>query len=59
MVMIAYSGFFVGPPAIGFLAEAFGLPIALATMGGMLLCITFVLVPSLRGLVRRGASPVA
>lgn len=59
MVMIAYCGFFVGPPAIGFLAEAFGLPMALATMGAMLLGITFVLVPTLRALARKGAMSLA
>ena len=58
MVMIGYCGFFVGPPAIGFLAEAFGLRIALATMGVMLLGITLVLVPALRASARRGATAV-
>jgi predicted MFS family arabinose efflux permease len=53
MVMIGYCGFFVGPPVIGFMAEAFGLRLALATMGGMLLCITVILVPALRASARR------
>jgi len=54
MVMIGYCGFFVGPPVIGFMAEAFGLRLALAMMGGMLLCITAFLVPALRASARRG-----
>ena len=53
MVMIGYCGFFIGPPVIGFMAEAFGLRLALAMMGGMLLCITAILVPALRASARR------
>ena len=54
MVMIGYCGFFVGPPVIGFMAEAFGLRLALAVMGVVLLGITLVLVPALRATARRG-----
>ncbi len=54
MVMIGYCGFFVGPPVIGFMAEAFGLRLALAMMGGLLFAITLVLVPALRASARRG-----
>ena len=53
LVMIGYCGFFVGPPVIGFVAEAFGLHLALALMGGMLLCITAFLVPALRATARK------
>ncbi|OIQ32590.1 MAG: MFS transporter [Alphaproteobacteria bacterium MedPE-SWcel] len=52
MVMIGYCGFFIGPPVIGFMAEAFGLRWALAMMGILLLGITIVLVPALRRLAR-------
>jgi predicted MFS family arabinose efflux permease len=34
---IGYTGFFVGPPAIGFLAETFGLRLGLTYVGGLLL----------------------
>nr|WP_255731660.1 MFS transporter [Phaeobacter sp. B1627] len=52
MVMIGYCGFFIGPPVIGFMAEAFGLRLALAMMGALLLAITVLLVPGLRALAR-------
>ena len=53
LVMIGYCGFFVGPPVIGFIAEVFGLRLALALMGAMLLCITVLLVPALRASARK------
>ncbi|NIZ14767.1 MFS transporter [Phaeobacter sp. HF9A] len=54
MVMIGYCGFFVGPPVIGVLAEAFGLRAALTVMAGAVLLIALVLVPALRATARRG-----
>jgi len=40
---IGYTGFFIGPPAIGFLAETFGLRIGLVFVLGLFVLMTIVL----------------
>ena len=45
--MIGYTGFFIGPPVMGFVSEAIGLGWSFAAMGAALLVITFVLAPLL------------
>lgn len=53
VVVIGYTGFFMGPPLMGFLAQAFGLPVAFTVLGVLLSVIALVLVPTLRRLARR------
>ncbi|WP_323767400.1 MFS transporter [Marinovum sp.] len=52
--MIGYSGFFIGPPVMGFVSEAIGLGWSFVAMGGALLFITFILAPLLAAQDRRG-----
>ena len=52
--MIGYTGFFIGPPVMGFVSEAIGLGWSFAAMGAALLVITFVLAPLLATHHRRG-----
>ncbi len=53
VVVIGYTGFFMGPPLMGFLAQAFGLPVAFTVLGVLLSVIALVLVPILRHLAYR------
>ena len=48
VVFVSYSGFFLGPPALGLLAQMFGLPIAFTVLAGLLALIAVVLVPGMR-----------
>ena len=48
MVFVSYSGFFLGPPALGLLAQLFGLPTAFTVLAGLLAMIALVLVPWMR-----------
>jgi MFS family permease len=43
MTLIGYMGFFFGPPILGVLAEAFGLRVAFAVIGGMLVVFPILL----------------
>lgn len=43
MTLIGYMGFFLGPPVLGVLAEAFGLRAAFAVIGGMLVLFPILL----------------
>ncbi|MQQ08981.1 MFS transporter [Epibacterium sp. SM1979] len=54
VVMVAYAGFFFGPPMLGVLSEVFGLRIAFTVIAASLASITLVLVPMLRHLARSG-----
>lgn len=51
--MIGYSGFFIGPPVMGFVSQAAGLGWSFVAMGGALLSITFILAPLLAAQERR------
>lgn len=53
VVLVGYTGFFVGPPALGFLAQHFGLPVAFSVLAVLLMAIPLVLVPALRASARR------
>jgi len=57
VVLVGYTGFFIGPPLMGFLAQAFGLPMAFTILGALLALIAIVLVPALR-FFARGGQPV-
>ena len=46
--VIGYMGFFIGPPLMGGLSEAFGLPISFYTIGVILLLVSVLLAPQLR-----------
>lgn len=46
--VIGYLGFFIGPPMMGGLSEAFGLYVSFYAVAVILLCITVVLAPGLR-----------
>ncbi|MEQ8366984.1 MAG: MFS transporter [Roseicyclus sp.] len=46
--MIGYFGFFLGPPLMGFMSEAFGLRVAFAMGAAMVLVIPVVLLPWMR-----------
>jgi MFS family permease len=48
--MIGYFGFFIGPPLMGFLSEAFGLRAAFGIGAAMILAIPLILVPRMRAL---------
>lgn len=48
VVFVSYSGFFLGPPALGLLAQLFGLPTAFTVLAGLLAMIALVLVPWMR-----------
>lgn len=48
--MIGYFGFFIGPPLMGFLSEAFGLRVAFGIGAMMILAIPLVLLPRMRAL---------
>jgi MFS family permease len=48
--MIGYLGFFVGPPGMGFLSEAFGLRAAFGIGALMILLIPLILLPRMRRL---------
>ena len=48
VVFVSYAGFFLGPPALGLLAELFGLPVAFTVLAGLLALIALVLVPGMR-----------
>ncbi len=52
VVLVGYTGFFLGPPMMGFLAQAFGLPMAFTILGLLLGLISVLLVPVLRVLLR-------
>lgn len=49
---MGYGAFFVGPPAIGALAELYGLPMAFATIAAVLLAVAVLLVPGLSASIR-------
>ncbi len=49
--MIGYLGFFIGPPLMGFLSDAFGLRAAFGIGAGLILVIPLILVPRMRRLV--------
>lgn len=51
--VIGYTGFFIGPPIMGFVSEGFGLGMSFAVMGIMLLLVTFILAPMLATIQRR------
>lgn len=51
--MIGYTGFFIGPPIMGFVSEAIGLGWSFAAMGLALLTITFLFAPLLATRHRR------
>jgi hypothetical protein len=46
--VIGYMGFFVGPPLMGGLSEAFGLATSFYTISAILLIVSAVLAPGLR-----------
>jgi MFS family permease len=48
--MIGYFGFFIGPPMMGFLSEAFGLRAAFGIGAALILAIPLILVPRMRAL---------
>jgi hypothetical protein len=48
---LGYSGFFIGPPLMGFLSEGFGLAVSFSAIGFVLLLVPVVLVPLVQ---RRG-----
>ncbi|MGX9355150.1 MFS transporter [Roseobacteraceae bacterium S113] len=50
--VIGYTGFFIGPPLMGFASEGFGLAISFAIVGAGLAMITLVFVPALARLDR-------
>jgi MFS family permease len=50
--LIGYSGFFIGPPLLGLVAEAFGLRVAFACVALMI-----GLIPLLIGAATRGTAP--
>ncbi len=52
VVMIAYAGFFLGPPVLGMLSEVFGLAVAFTLVALALLSIPLILVPMLRRLAQ-------
>lgn len=39
VVVIGFSGFFIGPPIMGGLSQAFGLPVAFVVLGGLVLIV--------------------
>jgi len=45
--VVGYTGFFIGPPMMGFLSEGFGLWASFLSIGGILLIVPLVLVPIL------------
>lgn len=45
--VVGYTGFFIGPPMMGFLSEWFGLWASFLTIGGILFLVPLVLVPIL------------
>ena len=45
--VVGYAGFFIGPPLMGFLSEGFGLATSFLVIGGLLFCVTLVLLPVL------------
>ncbi|WP_411222495.1 MFS transporter [Marivita sp. S2033] len=45
--VVGYTGFFIGPPMMGFLSEAFGLWVSFLAIGGILFIVPLVLVPIL------------
>ncbi len=45
IAVLGYSGFFIGPPLMGFLAEGFGLPVSFTAISVLLLLVPVVLVP--------------
>ncbi len=47
IAVLGYAGFFVGPPMMGGLSEAFGLHMSFAAVGALVLIIPLVLVPVL------------
>jgi len=48
--MTGYFGFFIGPPLMGFLSEAFGLRVAFGVGAAMVLIIPLLLLPRMRAL---------
>jgi predicted MFS family arabinose efflux permease len=46
--VIGYMGFFIGPPVMGGLSEAFGLSVSFFAVSAILLCVTLFLAPALR-----------
>ena len=48
VVFLCYSGFFLGPPTLGLLAQLFGLPIAFTVLASLLAMISVVVVPWMR-----------
>lgn len=48
--MIGYFGFFIGPPLMGVLSDAFGLRVAFGIGAGLILLIPLILVPRMRRL---------
>lgn len=51
VAVLGYSGFFIGPPLMGFLSEGFGLAVSFSAIGFVLLLVPVVLVPLVQ---RRG-----
>ena len=45
VAVLGYAGFFIGPPLMGGLSEAFGLAASFSMVGGLMLVIPLVLVP--------------
>lgn len=51
VAVLGYSGFFIGPPLMGFLSEGFGLAVSFSAIGCVLLLVPVALVPLVQ---RRG-----
>lgn len=45
IAVLGYAGFFIGPPLMGFLAEAFGLPVSFTAIAILLMLAPLVLAP--------------
>lgn len=45
--VVGYTGFFIGPPMMGFLSEGFGLWVSFLSIGGILFLVPVLLVPML------------
>ncbi|SMX46081.1 MFS transporter [Maliponia aquimaris] len=57
VAVMGYAGFFVGPPLMGGLSEAFGLAASFTVVGGLMLVVPLVLVPMAARAATRGAIP--
>jgi MFS family permease len=45
VTMVGYTGFFIGPPMMGFLAELLGLPMSFTAVAVLLIMVPLVLLP--------------